>query len=448
MQISKFGLRPQFDRPRPGPGDPLPPPDQGDLSPAAAKIARIQNLLNGITTRWDERRILDILRQCGPQELNEVLSGTDLLQLSNDVDDHWFGPKNKQALYQLLTEERLGDLTVETRARLIHGLQAGDTHRSDERAVRNVLLGTRSGDLTALKLRIDQSEDHRDLHQLMFHDMDHTDYKQQILSHIAKEAGPAQEFKLLSDIDDTFYCNWKDQRFPKGSVYPGVRQYYKEMDAAPAGQPDDLTFVTARPDDRIGAVKRRTKKSLRQKGLGQMVVLAGSVPSLFSNEALAAKKFERMGQLNQLYPEFRLVFTGDSGQGDALCGLKLNQANWPVYSATLIHDVVQSSPEERQRYREQRVYFFDTYVGAALEAQSLGLMSRDAARRVGQAASSDFGQTAFVDEAQRSARLAELQADLDRLNQDWPPDQQVEVGPLAPLSSIPMPEIPELPNSG
>ena len=417
-------------------------------TPVAEKIARVQGLLDGVTTRWDETRILDILKSCDTQQLNQVLAGSDLVQLCSDVDDHWFGPKNKQALMRLLTQERLAELSLETRALLVNGLQVGDTDRVDEAALGNLFRGTRGADLTRLKLRIDQTGDYHDLHQLLFHDMDHSECASQILGHIAREAGPAQETKLLSDIDDTFYCNWKDTRFPKGTVYPGVRQYYKEMDAAPPGQPDDLTFVTARPDDRYGMIKNQTKKSLAQKGLREMVVLAGSVPSLFSNQLLADKKFERMGQLRQLYPEFQQVFTGDSGQGDALCGLKLNQADWPNYRATLIHDVVQSSPEERQRYREQRVYFFDTYAGAALEAHQLGLMSAQGAGRVGQAAADDFTKTAFASEQQRSDGLKELQADLDRLNVILPPDQQVKVGPLAPLSTLSMPDLPDLPNGG
>lgn len=447
MRISGFGPVRGFRKPPAGDGQ-GPPGDCGRLTPAAARLAQVESLLRGWTTRWDETRILNILRGCDGTELNLVLGGVDLHQLTNDVDDHVWGPKNKETLYQLLTEQRLDELSVDTRAALILSLQTGNTHRSDERAIRNLFLGTRGAELTRLKLKLDQTDDHRDLHQLLFHDLDHSRYKAEILDHIAAQAGPAEEFKLLSDIDDTFYCNWKDERFPKGTVYPGVRQYYKEMDAARPGQGDDLTFVTARPDDRIGQVKQKTKRSLKQKGLGQMVVLAGSVASLLSNERLAEKKFQRMGELKRLYPEFCQVFTGDSGQGDALCGLKLNEANWPIYKATLIHDVVQTSPEVKDNYRRQRVYFFDTYAGAAYEAHQQGLLSLEGMRRVAQAACDDFGQTAFLDEAQRQARLVELQADLERVNSLLPADQHVKMGALPPLSSLLLPEPPTLPPGG
>ena len=446
MQIQGFPQLPNFNKLL-KPGDWF-GGDGTKLSPSAAKQARVEKLMRGITNRWDEKEILSILKGCTKEELNNVLSGVNVQKLVNDVDDHLAGAQNKQALLGLLGKERVQDLTVENRAKFVSAIQAGKTRSGEERAIRNIFLATHGRDLTKLKLEIDRTDDHRDLHALLHHDIDDKGVRDSILQHIAKEAPPAEDFKLCSDIDDTFYCNWIDSRYPKGTVYPGVRTYYREMDKAQPGQPDDLTFITARPDDRIGVVKKKTKKSLKKRGLREMVVLPGDVPSLLSNERLAEKKFENMGQLRKLYPEFNLVFTGDSGQGDAICGKMLHKAAWPGYHATLIHDVKNTSPEERARYREQRVYFFDTYVGAALEAHELGLMGLDGARRVGEGAAEDFVNTAFKDEGQRQARLGELQRDLARLNALLPPEQHVKVSDLKPLSELKLPELPDLENAG
>ncbi len=414
----------------------------------ATKIGQIQSLLQGPTTRWDERKILDLLSDAPTEEINPILKGIDIPWMLEDVDDHFLGPKNSQGLLRLLCQERVSEIDIDNRARLISALQSGRTHSQEEAAIRDLICATSGAQLTELKLKLDQQESSNDLHQLVYTDIDEATYRREILTHIAEQAGPARETKLLSDIDDTFYCNWTDKRYPKATVYPGVRQYYQEMDAALPGQPDDLTFVTARPDDRIGWVKSSTKKSLRKRGLGDMVILTGSVPSLINHQAIADKKFQRMDELRHLYPEYQLVFTGDSGQGDSLCGERLHLAGWPSYKATLIHDVVDTPEAERQRYREQGVHFFDTYVGAALEAQGLGQMDLPAVRRVAEAACQDFRQTAFINEEQRQARRVELERDLAKLNQQLPPQEAVQLGSLPPLGSLKLPEPLDLPNSG
>lgn len=73
---------------------------------------------------------------------------------------------------------------------------------------RDVFLGTFDSSLTALKNGIDAGGDYRDLQQLVHTDIDNNGIRDDILTHIEREAekNPVQTIKLLSDIDDTFYA--------------------------------------------------------------------------------------------------------------------------------------------------------------------------------------------------------------------------------------------------
>ena len=108
------------------------------------------------------------------------------------------------------------------------------TSGKDEQAILSVVTGTKGERLTRLKACVDRGPDHRDMHQMVFRDIDDEDIRALLLEHIADQGAelPLQGFKLLSDIDDTVYANWKDERFPKKTIYPGVRQLYEDVIAS------------------------------------------------------------------------------------------------------------------------------------------------------------------------------------------------------------------------
>ena len=196
-----------------------------DPAAADAKIFEIERLQQGHTDRAEEARILALLRATAPAELDYIAGRLSLAALLHDLDDRPIGPKNRAALLALLCKERLADLSIATRGALIDALQRGPTVAQDEQAIAAILLGTRGRDLIALKNAIDDGEDYRDLQQLVYHDIDDDLVRQRILDHLRVEANLPDwtELKILSDIDDTFYCNWVDVRYPKKTIYPGVR---------------------------------------------------------------------------------------------------------------------------------------------------------------------------------------------------------------------------------
>ncbi|NTX62287.1 DUF2183 domain-containing protein [Myxococcus sp. CA051A] len=390
-----------------------------DPHAATKKLETLRTLMAGHTDTSEERRILDLLRDANAAELNYLLANIDLESLLGDMDDRIFGPDHHTALLTMLCRERAAQLALPVRASLVTALQRGGTPATAERALRDMFLSVHGRELTAFKNLLDAGNNHQDLEKLLFDDVDDPALREEILAHILREgeAAPSGENKVLSDIDDTFFANLKDTRYPSKTVYPGVLAFYAELDRGPGiipGREGDLTFVTARPMDPLGAVENLTFDSLRKHGVPPHVVLSGSLTHLLGNSRIAAKKFDNFQRYVRVFPEYGFVFVGDSGQGDVEFGDKMLTAAPHAVHAVFIHDVVDTPETTRRAWREKRIHFFDTYVGAALEAFALGLISRDGLARVAIAARESMEGIAFASAAQRDARKVELTRDLQR----------------------------------
>ncbi|WP_438017203.1 phosphatase domain-containing protein [Sorangium sp. So ce315] len=395
------------------------------------KLDEIRQRMASHTDRHDERRILEILAGATAVELDEMLLQLDLRALLGDVDDRLIGPDNRTALLDLLTADRLGDLGVPARAALASALQRGRTGRLEEQALRRIWLGTRGADVTRLKDALDGRGGYHDLHQLFYHDIDDDAVREELLEHIAREALAVStgEVKILSDIDDTFYANWKDTRYPKKTVYPGVLQFYAELDRGPGpepGRPGGVTFVTARPGDRLGLVEDATLAALAERGQRTATVLAGSFTRLLGNRTIAEKKLENFLEYRRLYPEYGFVFIGDSGQGDIHFGQRMLELAPESVKAIFIHDVVATPGAARRELAVGGVRLFDTYIGAAREALELVLLGPDGAARVAEAALAAFAAVPFPSHEGREPRRLEVLRDLARLNEAMPASLRVE----------------------
>ncbi len=347
----------------------------------------LADLLAGVTTRADEERILGLLAAATPDELEALLLGVDTAELFRAVDDHPFGPALRTELIRLLTVTRLGDLSVEARAAVAFGLQAGVTDARDEDGLRNLILGTNGVALTRLKNAINARHDTRDLEGLVYSDVDDRGTRAAILDHIATQASGLDvgKAKVLSDIDDTVFARLHDDRYPKGTLYPGVLAVFEALDDGPDDDPfstGDLTFVTARPMDALGLIENSTRRALRRAGIAQSAVLSGSFLNLATHDAMAAKKVENIHHSRLLFPEYRLLFLGDSGQGDVLVGEKLLERFADVLDLVLIHDVVATPASVRAEHAGRGIFFHDTYVGAATLLRRRGLISDAGLRRV------------------------------------------------------------------
>ncbi|WP_224245733.1 phosphatase domain-containing protein [Hyalangium gracile] len=387
-------------------------------SPVDAKLSQLRGWMNGHTDRGEEKQILEMLRAAPAGELNQMLcrlSRNELHALMGDMDNHLLGPQNHDAFVSLLSKERLGELSIDSRARVIDALQRHATGSKDEAAVRDIFLGTQGAALTALKNAVDAGGDYHDLQQLVFHDIDNAGIRSQLLEHFRSQAQPTGQVKVLSDIDDTFYANLKDDRYPGKTVYPGVKAFYSELDkgAGPtADREGDLTFISARPYDRAGFAEGLTRAMLDENGLRDATVLSGDFLHLIGNSNIADKKFDNWQEYRQLFPEYKSVFIGDSGQGDAIFGAKAVATAPSDMKAVFIHNVTNMSADERKAMADKGVFIFDTYVGAATEAFRRGLITREGLERVAAATSRELDAVPFESFEQHAARRTELERDL------------------------------------
>jgi len=353
-------------------------------------------------------------------ELNHLITNVNVDALLCDVDNRVVGPDNLTALLELLCVKRAHELGLPVRAGLMFALQSGITHSLAERMIRALFLGVRGRELTEFKNLLDGRGSYHDLQQLVFSDVDDPVIRQQILDHLRREAqaAPSGENKVLSDIDDTFILNWKDTRYPPKTVYPGVLQFYRELDRGPGiipGREGDLTFVSARPMDPLGLIEDRTLAALREHGVPTASMLSGAFTHLIGNSRIAEKKFENFQRYAQLFPEYGFVFVGDSGQGDVAFGEQMLAAAPDFVRAVFIHDVVATPESVRQAWRAKGIFFFDTYVGAALEAYQVGVIARDGVQRVARSVQEELEKVPFGSLEQRDARRADLSRDLQRV---------------------------------
>jgi hypothetical protein len=342
-----------------------------------------------------------------------LLQEIDLNALFDDLDNRLFGPDHLDDALDLLFRERLTDLNPPVRARMIHAVQSGATWSTHEGLIRDTFLAHHGEELTRFKNLVNAASSHYDLEKLLWDDIDNEGIRKAILDHFAAEATdlPQHEVKLLSDIDDTVVCRLHDDRYPRGTIYPGVLALYDEIDAGPGHdrqESGDLTFITARPGDALGLIERYTRTSLHKHGYPSYSVMSGTLLALRSKEAMAARKLVNFGHYRQLFPEYGFVFVGDSGQGDVLVGRQMLTSAPQAMRGVFIHDVVHT----KAQWQAKGIFAFDTYAGAAAEAFRRGLISRAGLSRVAESVTTGMSEIAFDSDEQKQARMAELEEDL------------------------------------
>lgn len=381
-----------------------------------ATVEQIRRLLHGFTSLRDERQIVALLTALPGRALDEALSRLDIDRLLSDVEDRIFGPDMHQALVDLISE-RSADLSPETLAALIHAEQTGPTLLHHERTIAMVLLSIKGEQLAAFKALLNTRGDYQDLEKLVFDDIDNVALRQQILDHIAREAAafPVTDLKILCDIDDTVQARLHDRRYPKRTIYPGVVAFIEALErgsAAIPGMPGDLTFITARPMDAFGLIENYTRDALHELGLPPHTVLSGSFLHLLTHDSMADKKIENFNRYRLLFPEAGVVFIGDSGQGDVAVGRRMLQTDADAVQGIFIHDVRESTEAVREGWRQEGIFPFDTYVGAAAEAYARGMITAEGVQHVIDAARREFAAIRFDSGAQREKAQALLERDI------------------------------------
>lgn len=200
------------------------------------------------------------------------------------------------------------------------------------------------------------------------------------------------------DIDDTLYPYLFDVSFPSGRAYPGVRALQAALMAGvphTSGAPHAgrLTFITARP----GLARGLTRNALAGMGHRDFTVLTGSLAGLLGRQAIVEHKLRNFRALQDMWPEARLVWVGDTGQGDVEVGRRLLAAHaggtgglLATRPLVLMHDVVLHSSTQtpktplpaRRALAAEGVFVFDSFTDAALLALQAGALTPAAALEV------------------------------------------------------------------
>lgn len=430
----------------------------------------INNMINLSEVRRHEQKIFRILAGASKDELNFILNNISLALLFYKVKDHskLRSDQSRTLLLDLLCTTRLADLTVTSRAILLDALMVMklSAHPMGEKWVRNIILKTSGDDLSNLKTYTDAKGDFHSMHKLVFNDIRDPTIRADILNHIKREASVqtahmrlgtkrARERrmqawrKVLSDVDDTLYSSGGrypaglDTRFPRHTIYPGVLSFYREMDMGIAG-PDDwtddrvgnLVFLSARPHVYKDMSEKKSYAKFaalyEQKGMHTLpTMLAGNLRSgrafmvQGDLEPMARKKFENFCEYYQLYPEFTHVFVGDNGQADIRAAELIIEKFGPeVLEAgffQLVHPIEHTfgyhSKADIERWRKMNIIFFNTYVGATVEAFKMKKLRLSGLKKICDESVATFSEiNSWVNPADRERARALVNTDLVNAN--------------------------------
>lgn len=341
-------------------------------------IASITAILDKRTGSREERRLLDMFRPLDAQQFGEVMAGLDLSRLMGALDWRSWGTDSRAEFLTLL-EKFVTTLSMDTKVLLANILAEGHTSFREEKVLRAIFLSESGSTLTDLKLRIDTSDVGHDLLGLLTRDIDAPELRFDILKHFREQAVVPKDprerpLRVVSDIDDTLYSSLKDSRYPKGTIYKGVLELYNAISALPP------IFLTARPELIASMFERLTHKRLRRYGLEKPTVLSGSLQGLMGHRRMAEQKARNLINYTEMYPEFRFVFVGDSGQGDMALAEQLLASNESVIERAFIHKLCDT--HKGSRTSNPRIHLFSDYAEAADQMHDLGYLPSESLDKV------------------------------------------------------------------
>ncbi|WP_206446657.1 phosphatase domain-containing protein [Agrococcus sp. KRD186] len=327
---------------------------------------------------------LQQLRATPAGELEGVLARIDVAHtveaIAGNLISGLFRGDERRELVQLLCIDRVDELSPAMRARIVHALRRLPMSAEVSAGIRSTLLSLTGEPFRDMKYLLNATGDSHDLEHVVYERLTPTD-RDAVLAHIAAEAAsaPSTDLRILCDIDDTVKAMLHDDRYPRGTVYPGVVELLKALDQGRAAQPSrpgDLTFVTARPGGPKGLIEQYTRNALTGLGLPPHAVLGGSIFNLFTKASIKARKLQNFERERTLFPECRFLFLGDSGQADAQVGAEMLRRGPDFVVTVLIHEVVPVTGAKRASLEAAGIRFHSSYDEAASILHGLGVIDR------------------------------------------------------------------------
>ena len=245
-----------------------------------------------------------------------------------------------------------------------------------------------------------------DLRELVFNIAKEED-KTSILQSINSIEKPVSIPHILTDIDDTIYPNvhgiietaGSDRSWDKKQPYPGLKKFY-ELFYKNLKQ-ENTRYTTVLSGTPVFLKQHRLESAIIQNTIGPnfgfiqgfdnkrtafRALLKGMWEQPFykmaiSTDSIANVKYEKYQQYKQLFPEYKILFIGDNGQGDLQAGYKM--INSEPTCQVFIHNLLRADGFiftdeevlEKKRSTDNRLFFFKNYLELGYQFYKLGYIS-------------------------------------------------------------------------
>jgi len=197
---------------------------------------------------------------------------------------------------------------------------------------------------------------------------------------------------ILTDLDDTLYptkslteTSGRDSSWKNREPYPGITKFYQLFYSTLQKEAQYTTVLTGSPlflkttllDDPkitkiLGPNYGFIQGSEHKRDAIQMLLSGMSERPFYyfapSSIRVGQEKFNRYKQYSKLFPEYRLIFIGDNGQGDLIAGKKMLQEQSDCIIC--IHNIIYNnrflfSQADINNHKTDRLYFFNNYLDLA-----------------------------------------------------------------------------------
>jgi len=256
-----------------------------------------------------------------------------------------------------------------------------------------------------------------DIRELIYNTKEGTPLYPEILTAFAEAAAHIEPkiIHILTDIDDTLFPHPQlfagtDYSWISKKPYPGVIEFYKTFyDNIINKSQQYSTVLSATPAAMKGS---RLEDPVLKEILGETFgflqgadskheALSSLTPtarntSFVDREAFGALKFKRFIQYSSMFPEYKLLFIGDNGQGDVIAGKKMLEAS--ADCMVFIHNLYNrtefiNTPAEIDEITKSypgRFFFFYNYLDLAHIFSKLGMFTSEQLQDIRQAVIDDL----------------------------------------------------------
>jgi len=210
----------------------------GDLFASIVETGSVNHSWNSLASGVEEHLSIAIV-DCAQRDA----SGLSALLSTVDVGALVAALQKPKYFFGALQQSHMQKLTIDAKANLIVAAATRPAEGGDRSVL--ALFRTCAGvELSLLKRRVEQGVDFCDL---VYSNMQDADARESLLKHFQENAVTGiKSTVVVSDIDDTVYASFKDSRYPRGTSYPGLRQFYTELCATTGGRESRVHSELAR----------------------------------------------------------------------------------------------------------------------------------------------------------------------------------------------------------